>query len=132
MTDLLKFLKVNNLTKKQVADYLGVSEQYFGRAANGHEKLSPAKLRMLKENSAWDSSMLPPNGELRISQKIGSHSNNNVQTIGSESEGNLREINAVLRENIELWRERVKLLEEKLNTLEERLALYENKPSGER
>lgn len=53
------FLQTNNLTNKEVAEYLGVSPQYISQVRKGKSDLSGEKLDMLLNNNrGWDASML--------------------------------------------------------------------------
>lgn len=57
MTDFQRFIKVNKLKQKQVAEYLGTSTQYINQVVNGKCDLSDEKWDLLVK-SHWDISML--------------------------------------------------------------------------
>ncbi len=61
LTDFQRFIKVNKLKQKQVADYLETSPQYINQVAKGLCNLSDEKYERLVQGN-WDISMLniPP------------------------------------------------------------------------
>ena len=52
-----KFLSVNGLKKGEVASFLGVSSAFVTQVSTGKSKLSPAKIKLIKGNQKWDTSM---------------------------------------------------------------------------
>lgn len=106
MDDFTKFLEVNEIKQKEIAEYLGVSAQSIGQMAKGKIKLPRQRLKQIKENPfGWDTSML---AEPQIVQTIGSHSSNNTQVTGVTEK-------AVLEERIRCLE---RLLEEKERTIQ--------------
>lgn len=56
---LEKFRRVNGLTKKEIAEYLGVSDVFVGKVCSGAYKL-PGKhvLTLINNNKGWDTDAL--------------------------------------------------------------------------
>ena len=52
-----KFLSVNGLKKGEVASFLDVSSAFITQVSTGKSKLSPAKIKLIKGNQKWDTSM---------------------------------------------------------------------------
>lgn len=52
-----KFLSVNGLKKGEVASFLDVSSAFITQVSTGKSKLSPAKIKLIKGNRKWDTSM---------------------------------------------------------------------------
>lgn len=72
MDELINFLNVNEIKKKELADFLGISVQFLGQILRGERKLPYDKLKQIKANDrGWQTDMLP---EGRIVQTIGNHS----------------------------------------------------------
>ena len=59
MKDFKSFIFHNNISQKDVIEYLGVSKGYMSLVVSGKKKLSEENLRKLLENPyGWDVSML--------------------------------------------------------------------------
>lgn len=59
MKDFKSFIFRNNISQKDVIEYLGVSKGYMSLVVSGKKKLSEENLRKLLENPyGWDVSML--------------------------------------------------------------------------
>ena len=59
MKDFKGFIFYNNISQKDVIDYLGVSKGYMSLVVSGKKQLSEENLRKLLENPyGWDVSML--------------------------------------------------------------------------
>lgn len=59
MCNFAKFLEVNNLKRKDIASFLGVSGAFITQIRQGMRSLPPEKLALIKENAyGWDISML--------------------------------------------------------------------------
>lgn len=58
ITDFELFIKNNNLKKKDIAGYLGVSNAFITQLARGERNIPGDKLALIKANEQWDSSML--------------------------------------------------------------------------
>lgn len=58
MTDFELFVKNNRLTKKNIAEYLGVSAAFVTQLVQGKRSIPDDKMLRIKANKAWDSSML--------------------------------------------------------------------------
>lgn len=127
MTPLEEFLTVNNIKQVDLVNYLKMSKGSISSAVSGRAQLSRRKIAELFSNPyGWDTSMLD---KPTIVQTNGNNSPNsqNISLAGINELTSLRELNAVLRENIELWRDKCRLMEEKQKLMEERLSLLEEK-----
>ena len=59
MKNFYKFLEVNNLKRKDLAAYLGVSGPFITQICKGERDLPAEKLAQIKQNPyGWDTSML--------------------------------------------------------------------------
>ena len=62
MRDFKSFIFHNDISQKEVIDYLGVSKGYMSLVISGKKKLSEENFRKLIENPyGWDTSMLEDN-----------------------------------------------------------------------
>ncbi len=59
MTDFEAFIKANNLRKKDIAEFLKVSNAFVTQLCSGERTLPPQKFALIKSNNkGWDVSML--------------------------------------------------------------------------
>ena len=59
MTLFAKFMSINNLKRKDIASFLGVSGAFITQISSGDRPLPEEKLAMIKANAyEWDTSML--------------------------------------------------------------------------
>lgn len=59
MNDFQRFIEVNGLLKKDLAEYLGVSGAFITQICSGKRTLPESKLALIKANNkGWDVSML--------------------------------------------------------------------------
>lgn len=59
MTPFAKFMSINNLKRKDIASFLGVSGAFITQIASGDRPLPEEKLAMILTNAyGWDTSML--------------------------------------------------------------------------
>ncbi len=58
MTDFELFIKKNAIKKKELAEYLGTSNAFITQLCKGMAPLPADKLKKIKENLTWDTSML--------------------------------------------------------------------------
>lgn len=59
MNDFAKFLSINNLKRKDIASFLGVSGAFITQICSGDRPLPEEKLALIKANAyGWDISML--------------------------------------------------------------------------
>lgn len=56
--DIKTFRKINHLSQKELAEYLGVGQNFISQMENGHSPLPYKQLEKIRENTSWDSSML--------------------------------------------------------------------------
>ena len=108
MTDFQLFIKANNLLKKEIAEYLGVSNAFITQLCSGAKGLPEGKLALIKANDrGWDISMF----ERR--QTIGDN-NSGVVVNGDNTNSPIdnrhfySDSPDVLRAQIELLDERIK------------------------
>jgi hypothetical protein len=59
-TDFQVFVEANDLKKKDLASFLGVSATFISQLCNGQSKLPEDKLKQIKAVKEWDSSMFLP------------------------------------------------------------------------
>lgn len=79
MNQFVEFLRINELTQREIAEFLGVQEPYISKICNGYLNLpKKRKLQLLGNSCGWDTTPL----EGHIVQTIGNHSNNNTQSAG--------------------------------------------------
>lgn len=57
MTDFQRFIEVNNVKKKDIANYLGVSNAFITQLCNGLRAIPLDKLALIKAKSGWDITM---------------------------------------------------------------------------
>lgn len=69
MTDFERFIKVNKLKKKDIAEYLGVSAAFVTQLAQGVRDIPEDKFALIKANGAWDTCMLYGEGDMLKSQQ---------------------------------------------------------------
>lgn len=58
MTDFELFIKRNAIKKKELAEFLGTSNAFITQLCKGVAPLPADKLKKIKENLTWDTSML--------------------------------------------------------------------------
>lgn len=54
MSAFSNFLEINRIMKKDIAEYLGVSNAYVSQLVTGEKRLSEQKMSLLRQNSEWD------------------------------------------------------------------------------
>lgn len=59
-TDFQLFIERNNLKKKDIAAFMGVSSSFVTQLCKGERELPADKLKQIKAQGHWDSSMLAP------------------------------------------------------------------------
>lgn len=118
MTDFELFISRNNLQKKDIAAYLGVSASFITQLCQGRRGLPIDKLALLKRNPhGWDVSMLT---EERGSIIAGNNNGGDVNVqIGRNrsAEGGSSVREAVLEKENEMLRERLKDKDEQIELL---------------
>lgn len=101
--DFQLFIERNNLKKKDIAEYLGVSASFVTQLCKGERELPADKLKQIKAEAKWDSSMfLPkPTPAPPVSQTITTNNGTAINAGGnvvigeSESDGEVIEAEAV-------------------------------------
>lgn len=110
MTDFELFIKKNAIKKKELAEFLGTSNAFITQLCKGVAPLPADKLKKIKENLTWDTSMLVidrpsitarAEGNARV--EIGSRNKNFCP---GETDAASRI--AVLEKEIEMLKERLK------------------------
>ena len=70
--NIKKFLKVNGLKQKELADYLQISEPAVSKMVNGKANPSEENYeKLIKNDRGWDISMLTEIAEVEATQVIG-------------------------------------------------------------
>ena len=116
MTDFQRFIEVNNLLKKEIASFLGVSNAFITQLCDGTKRIPPQKLALIKANEeGWDISMF----ESSPSQSVGDNNSgvviNNGGNHGSiDNRHYYSDSPDVLRAQIDLLDERIREKEERL------------------
>lgn len=104
------FRKANNLSQKEICDYLGVSKAYISQCESGISRLSSEKLSKLKENPYnWDTSMLTEPTTQHFTANASGNASASVNYNEKQSEES-----AVLRVRIESLEEQVSQLKDML------------------
>lgn len=113
MTDFELFIKKNAIKKKELAEFLGTSNAFITQLCKGMAPLPADKLKKIKENLTWDTSMLVidrpsitarAEGNARV--EIGSRNKNFCPEVSGDTEKDTRI--AILEKENEMLRERLK------------------------
>lgn len=106
MTDFANFLFINEISKTEIAEYLGVQNSFITKLSKGEKKLPQDKREKIMNNHyGWDTSPL----EGRIIQSIGGHSNHNT----------------VNTSDAELWRKLCEEKDKRIATLEQLVSVLQ-------
>ena len=106
MTDFQIFINVNKLLKKDVAEYLGVSNAFITKLCDGRKNLPSQKLTLLIDNpNGWDTSMLSA-GTQNHNRGVIVNGNNSHSPIDNRQY--YSDSPDVLRAQIEILDERIK------------------------
>jgi hypothetical protein len=110
MTDFELFIKKNAIKKKELAEFLGTSNAFITQLCKGVAPLPADKLKKIKGNLTWDTSMLvidrpsiTARAEGNAKEEIGSRNKNFCP---GETDAASRI--AVLEKEIEMLKERLK------------------------
>lgn len=120
MTDFELFIKKNAIKKKELAEFLGTSNAFITQLCKGVAPLPADKLKKIKENLTWDTSMLVIDrpsitaraaGNARV--EIGSRNKNFCQEVSGDTEkatriAVLEKENEMLREQLEFMKTLIK------------------------
>lgn len=105
MTDFEQFIKGNNILKKDVAKYLGISNAFVTQLCDGRRSVPNDKLALLKRNPfGWDVSMLQASPSVHTN--VSGNGKANVQVgnnnkIGTDARlAELEKENALLKEQL--------------------------------
>ena len=116
MTDFQRFIEANDLLKKEIAAYLGVSNAFITQLCDGSKRIPPQKLALIKANEeGWDISMFEPHP----SQSVGDNNSGVVINEGG-NHGNI-DNRHYYSDSPDVLRAQVELLEERIQEKEERL-----------
>ena len=113
MTSFEKFIKSNNVLKKDIAKYLGISNAFVTQLCDGSRSIPNDKVALLKQNPyGWDTTMLEQSPT--INTRVSGNGSANVQ-VGSNNKlvqdsSDLKVQIAVLEKENELLREQRELL----------------------
>lgn len=115
MTDFELFIKKNAIKKKELAEFLGTSNAFITQLCKGMAPLPADKLKKIKENLTWDTSMLVIDrpsitasaaGNARV--EIGSRNKNFCPEVSGGTEKDTRI--AVLEKENEMLREQLEFM----------------------
>ncbi len=120
MTDFELFIKKNAIKKKELAEFLGTSNAFITQLCKGVAPLPADKLKKIKENLTWDTSMLVidrpsitarAEGNARV--EIGSRNKNFCPEVSGDTEkatriAVLEKENEMLREQLEFMKTLIK------------------------
>jgi len=112
MTDFQIFINVNKLLKKDIADYLGVSNAFITQLCDGTKKVPAKKMALIMENeSGWDVSMFERPRQVNIggdAKGVVVNGNNIHSPIHQDNRQYYSDSPDVLRAQIEILDERIK------------------------
>jgi transcriptional regulator with XRE-family HTH domain len=111
MSDFQLFIETNNLLKKEIANYLGVSNAFITQLCSGKKSVPPSKMALIKANPYdWDLTMFNRGGRFNV---VGDN-NSGVVVNGDNNNSPIdnrhyySDSPDVLRAQIELLDERIK------------------------
>lgn len=116
MTEFELFIKKNALKKKEIAEFIGTSNAFITQLCQGLSPLPADKLKKIKENTSWDTSMLSYGEKTSIIAGNNNSGDVNVQIGQNRATGDARSPGdpniasrlAVLEKENEMLRERLK------------------------
>lgn len=116
MTEFELFIKKNALKKKEIAEFIGTSNAFITQLCQGLSPLPADKLKKIKENTSWDTSMLSYGEKTSIIAGNNNAGDVNVQIGQNRASGdshasgdpNIASRLAVLEKENEMLRERLK------------------------
>lgn len=124
MTEFELFIKKNALKKKEIAEFIGTSNAFITQLCQGLSPLPADKLKKIKENTSWDTSMLSYGEKTSIIAGNNNAGDVNVQIGQNLASGNshapgdssmkiavLEKENEMLREQIEFMKTLIKMKE---------------------
>ena len=121
MTEFELFIKKNALKKKEIAEFIGTSNAFITQLCQGLSPLPADKLKKIKENTSWDTSMLSYGEKTSIIAGNNNSGDVNVQ-IGqnlasgdSHAPGDSSTKIAVLEKENEMLREQIEFLKTLIN-----------------
>lgn len=66
--DIQRFIRVNRIKKKELAEYLNVSAAFVTQLVQGLASIPVGKLDQIKKNKSWDTSMLYTADDIDLSE----------------------------------------------------------------
>lgn len=124
MTEFELFIKKNALKKKEIAEFIGTSNAFITQLCQGLSPLPADKLKKIKENTSWDTSMLSYGEKTSIIAGNNNVGDVNVQIGQNRASGDahalgdssmkiavLEKENEMLREQIEFMKTLIKMKE---------------------
>lgn len=124
MTEFELFIKKNALKKKEIAEFIGTSNAFITQLCQGLSPLPADKLKKIKENTSWDTSMLSYGEKTSIIAGNNNAGDVNVQIGQNLASGDshapgdpstkiavLEKENEMLREQIEFMKTLIKMKE---------------------
>lgn len=124
MTEFELFIKKNALKKKEIAEFIGTSNAFITQLCQGLSPLPADKLKKIKENTSWDTSMLSYGEKTSIIAGNNNSGDVNVQIGQNRASGDahapgdpstkiavLEKENQMLREQIEFMKTLIKMKE---------------------
>ncbi len=107
MTDFELFIKKNNLLKKDIAEFLGVSNAFVSQVCAGRRMIPEAKIALIKANkNGWDTSMIGI--DRMVNSGIIVKGDSNGSTINQDNRQYFSDSPDVLRAQIDMLDERIK------------------------
>ena len=108
MGDFELFIQENGILKKDIAEFLGVSNAFISQVCAGKRALPEAKIALIKANkNGWDTSMLGQNNRV-VNSGIIVRGNNNGNSIHQDNRQYFSDSPDVLRAQIDMLDERIK------------------------
>ncbi len=105
--ELKTFRKVNSLTQKELAQYLGIGESFISRIESGQVGLPKEHLsKILLNKEGWDTSPLENTGAISANGSVIVNGNNNHSSIDNRQY--FSDSPDVLRAQIDMLDERIK------------------------
>lgn len=121
MTEFELFIKKNALKKKEIAEFIGTSNAFITQLCQGLSPLPADKLKKIKENTSWDTSMLSYGEKTSIIAGNNNAGDVNVQIGQNRASGDAHAPGdsstkiAVLEKENQMLREQIEFLKTLIN-----------------